>query len=207
MSSYQAVYGRSLSDPESFWAEAAEAVHWFKKWDRVLDGSRPPFYRWFAGGSLNSCYNALDRHVEDGRADQPALVYDSPVTNCARVITYRTLLDEVARFAGKATKADSPRLGGRPKPRYERRNGAMSNACTRAVFSVRLHNRLQVLIRDRLDNIPIIIEYLNIAPAVAHAPPSIIEHVLPAVLSAVNGLHSFGLENFPAAFRLPSRLS
>jgi len=78
MSSYEAVYGQRFSDPESFWAEAAEAVCWFKKWDRVLDGSRPPFYRWFAGGSLNSCYNALDRHVEDGRADQPALIYDSP---------------------------------------------------------------------------------------------------------------------------------
>ena len=65
---YDEVYSRWLNDPENFWAEAAEAVHWNKKWDRVLDASRPPFYRWFAGGLLNTCYNALDRHVEDGRA-------------------------------------------------------------------------------------------------------------------------------------------
>ena len=99
-STYDTVYGRWLSDPEGFWAEAAEAVHWFKKWDRVLDASHPPFYRWFSGGSLNSCYNALDWHVENGRADQPALLYDSPVTDSMKVFTYRALLDEVARFAG-----------------------------------------------------------------------------------------------------------
>jgi propionyl-CoA synthetase len=99
-STYDTVYGRWLSDPEGFWAEAAEAVHWFKKWDRVLDASHPPFYRWFSGGSLNSCYNALDWHVENGRADQPALLYDSPVTDSTKVFTYRALLDEVARFAG-----------------------------------------------------------------------------------------------------------
>lgn len=99
-SAYDTVYGRWLSSPESFWAEAANAVHWYKKWDRVLDDSRPPFYRWFPGGSLNSCYNALDLHVETGRADQPALIYDSAVTNSTRVFSYRALLDEVARFAG-----------------------------------------------------------------------------------------------------------
>ena len=81
---YDAVYTRWLNDPEKFWAEAAEAVHWDKKWDRVLDDSRPPFYRWFAGGLLNTCYNALDRHVESGRANQPALIYDSPVTGIVR---------------------------------------------------------------------------------------------------------------------------
>ena len=65
---YDAVYTRWLNDPENFWAEAAEAVHWDKKWDRVLDDSRPPFYKWFPGGLVNTCYNALDRHVESGRA-------------------------------------------------------------------------------------------------------------------------------------------
>ena len=98
--SYDAVYTRWLNDPENFWAEAAEAVHWDKKWDRVLDDSRPPFYRWFPGGFLNTCYNALDRHVESGRADQPALIYDSPVTETVQTFTYRELLDQVARFAG-----------------------------------------------------------------------------------------------------------
>src|SRR5437667_4335353 len=94
------VYARWLRDPASFWAEAAEAIHWYKKWDRVLDASRPPFYRWFTGGVVNSCYNALDWHVENGRAEQPALIYDSPVTQTIKVFTYRELLDEVSRFAG-----------------------------------------------------------------------------------------------------------
>ena len=97
---YDEVYTRWLNDPENFWAEAAEAVHWDKKWDRVLDASRPPFYRWFPGGLLNTCYNALDRHVESGRANQPALIYDSPVTGTVETFTYRELLDRVARFAG-----------------------------------------------------------------------------------------------------------
>jgi propionyl-CoA synthetase len=66
----------------------------------VLNDSRPPFYRWFPGGLLNSCYNALDRHVETGRADQPALIYDSPVTGTVQTFTYRELLDQTARFAG-----------------------------------------------------------------------------------------------------------
>lgn len=97
---YDAVYTRWLNNPENFWAEAAEEVHWDKKWDRVLDDSRPPFYRWFPGGLLNTCYNALDRHLENGRANQPALIYDSAVTGLARTFTYRELLDQVARFAG-----------------------------------------------------------------------------------------------------------
>src|SRR5438552_11175522 len=97
---YDEVYSRWLNDLENFWAEAAEAVHWDKKWDRVLDASRPPFYRWFAGGLVNSCYNALDRHVEGGRADQAALIYDSPMTGSIRSFTYAQLRDEVARFAG-----------------------------------------------------------------------------------------------------------
>ncbi|HET9551189.1 MAG TPA: AMP-binding protein, partial [Candidatus Binatia bacterium] len=97
---YDEVYTRWRSDPEDFWAEAAEAVHWNKKWDKVFDASRPPFYRWFVGGLLNTCYNALDRHVENGRANQPALIYDSPVTATVETFTYRELLDRVARFAG-----------------------------------------------------------------------------------------------------------
>jgi len=97
---YDAVYTRWLNDPENFWAEAAEEIHWDKKWDRVLDDSRPPFYRWFPGGLLNTCYNALDRHVESGRANQPALIYDSAVTGVVQTFTYRELLDQVAKFAG-----------------------------------------------------------------------------------------------------------
>ena len=100
MKTYDEVYASWLDKPEEFWAEAAEAIHWHKKWDRVFDASRPPFYRWFTGGMVNSCYNALDRHVEGGRANQPALIYDSPVTDTIKTFTYRELLDEVSRFAG-----------------------------------------------------------------------------------------------------------
>jgi propionyl-CoA synthetase len=101
---YDEVYARSLRDPEGFWAEAAESVHWFRRWDRVLDAERAPAARWFTGATTNSCYNALDRHVEAGRADQLALVYDSPVAGVKRGFRYRELRDEVARFAGLLKK-------------------------------------------------------------------------------------------------------
>ena len=97
---YTAVYQRALNDPDGFWAEAAEDIHWDKRWDRVLDDSRPPFYRWFTGGALNTCYNALDVHVEQGNGDRPALIYDSPVTDSVKVFTYLELRDAVATFAG-----------------------------------------------------------------------------------------------------------
>ena len=98
--SYQDVYSRSMQDPEGFWAEAAADIDWYKPWDKVLDDSNKPFYRWFSGGELNTCYNALDRHVEGGRADQTALIYDSPVTGRQQHFSYRDLRDEVAAFAG-----------------------------------------------------------------------------------------------------------
>ena len=90
----------SLSDPVAFWARAAEDVHWHRRWDRVLDDSGAPFYRWFRGGLVNTCYNALDRHVLSGRAEQTALIYDSAMTGRVRSYTYAELLDEVARCAG-----------------------------------------------------------------------------------------------------------
>jgi propionyl-CoA synthetase len=99
-STYETMYRRSLEDPEGFWAEAAEAIHWERRWERVLDDSRKPFYRWFTGGMLNTCYNAVDRHVEGGRAQQLALVYDSPLTGTIKRYTFRELRDAVARFAG-----------------------------------------------------------------------------------------------------------
>ena len=100
MSVYRAIWERSLRDPEGFWGEAAEALHWDRRWDRVLDASRPPFYRWFAGGLLNTCYNAVDRHVAAGRGGQAALIHDSPVTGTVRTLTYAELQQNVARFAG-----------------------------------------------------------------------------------------------------------
>ena len=78
-SNQEILHERSLKEPEAFWAEAAEEVHWHKRWDKVLDDSRKPFYRWFVGGIVNTCYNALDLHVESGRAEQLALIYDSAV--------------------------------------------------------------------------------------------------------------------------------
>jgi propionyl-CoA synthetase len=100
MGPYEEAFRRSIDDPEGFWGEAAGAVDWYREPARILDDANPPFYRWFAGGELNTCHNALDRHVEGGRAEQPALVYDSPVTGTVRRFTYRELLDQVARFAG-----------------------------------------------------------------------------------------------------------
>ena len=100
MGRYQELFSKSIADPKAFWAEAAEGISWHKKWDTVLDESTPPFYRWYKGGELNTCFNALDRHVESGRADQVALIYDSPVTNTLEKFTYRELLEQVSRFAG-----------------------------------------------------------------------------------------------------------
>jgi propionyl-CoA synthetase len=97
---YEEVYRRSQRDPEGFWGAAAEDVYWERRWDRVLDSTRPPYYRWFAGGVLNTCYNALDVHIDRGRGKQAALIYDSPVTGTARAFTYFELRDAVARFAG-----------------------------------------------------------------------------------------------------------
>jgi propionyl-CoA synthetase len=97
---FQEIYRRSLEEPEAFWADAAGAIDWVEPWERVLDDSRAPFYRWFPGGRLNTCFNALDRHVDAGRGDRFALIYDSPMTGATAAFTYRELRDLVARFAG-----------------------------------------------------------------------------------------------------------
>ena len=75
MAGYAETYRRSLEQPEEFWAEAAEGIDWEQRWDRVLDSHRPPFYRWFAGARLNTCWNAVDRHVMKGRGEQPAIIW------------------------------------------------------------------------------------------------------------------------------------
>ena len=100
---YQPVYDQATAHPAAFWARAAEAVQWSTAYERVVDDSRAPFYTWFAGGELNTCYNAIDYHVEHGRADQLAVIYDSPVTSTRRTLTYAALRDEVATFAGVLT--------------------------------------------------------------------------------------------------------
>src|SRR5258706_6887376 len=98
--SFDDVHERSLREPEDFWGTAAEDLVWERRWDKVLDDSRPPFYRWFPGGVLTTCYNALDVHVERGRGKQRALVYDSPLSGRLATFTYSELRDEVARTAG-----------------------------------------------------------------------------------------------------------
>lgn len=101
---YAEVHARSLADPNGFWAEAAEAVHWFKKPDYILDDRDPQHPRWFTGGETNACYNGLDRHVESGRGDQAAIIYDSPVTDTIRSYSFRELRDQAAKFAGALRK-------------------------------------------------------------------------------------------------------
>ncbi len=97
---YQTAYEASISDPQTFWAEAATGITWVNPPKTILDESNPPFYRWFPDGRMNTCFNALDRHVIAGRADQPAVIWDSPVTGESRTYTYAELLDLVGRAAG-----------------------------------------------------------------------------------------------------------
>jgi len=100
MREFDTIYRRSLADADAFWGEAAAAIDWQRCWDRVLDDTNAPLYRWFTGGKLNTCHNALDRHVDAGRGDQAALIYDSPVTNARRTLSYSELRDAAALFAG-----------------------------------------------------------------------------------------------------------
>jgi propionyl-CoA synthetase len=97
---YELAHRRSLEDPEGFWGEVAQGIDWGKPWEIVLDQTRPPFSRWFVGAELNTCYNAVDRHAERGRASQAAIIYDSPVTATIRTISYGELKELCARFAG-----------------------------------------------------------------------------------------------------------
>lgn len=97
---YDIAYELSIQNPDAFWGPIAEDCHWYKPWDKVLDDSNKPFYRWFTGGELNTCYNAVDVHVENGDGDQTAIIYDSPVTGTIRKYTFLQLQDEVSRFAG-----------------------------------------------------------------------------------------------------------
>ncbi len=112
MTDYQSIYRRSLDDPDGFWGEAAAGLDWDKPWDKVLDEEATPSPRWFVGGRLNTCFNAVDRHVANGRGDQAALIYDSPITDQKRTYTYSQLLDAVAGFAG-ALRAQGVEKGDR----------------------------------------------------------------------------------------------
>jgi propionyl-CoA synthetase len=100
VTSYREVYDAWRADPEGFWLRAAGAIDWTGRPARALDDSDPPFYRWFADGEANTCWNAVDRHAEGGRGAQAAVIYDSPVTGAKRTITFAELRDDVARLAG-----------------------------------------------------------------------------------------------------------
>jgi propionyl-CoA synthetase len=97
---YDQAYDQSMNDPDGFWGSIAQDCHWYKKWDKVLDDSNKPFYRWFTGGETNTCYNAVDLHVQKGRGNQDAIIYDSPVTDTIQKYTFLELKDQVSKFAG-----------------------------------------------------------------------------------------------------------
>ena len=98
--SYSKIFAASLQDAEQFWSEAAADIHWTRTWDRVLDDSDAPYYRWFSGGELNTCYNTLDLHIDEGNGDRTALIYDSAVTQARQTFSFSELRDAVATFAG-----------------------------------------------------------------------------------------------------------
>ncbi len=100
MSTYSTLYQQSIRDPEAFWSQAAEKIDWYKPFDTVVDTTAHPVPTWFNGGQLNTCFNALDRHVMAGHGERLALIYDSPVTNTRMTYTYQQLTDQVAHFAG-----------------------------------------------------------------------------------------------------------
>jgi len=97
---YKEVFAESISNKEEFWSKAALDVRWTKKFDQVLFEDKKPFYKWFKGGKINTCFNALDRHVEEGNGDRAALIFDSAMTNTKKRISYKELRDETAKLAG-----------------------------------------------------------------------------------------------------------
>ena len=100
MSKYLDTFNKSITDKENFWREVAEDVIWYEPFDEVLHTDGPPFYQWFKGGKINTCYNALDRHVDEGNGDRLALIYDSPITGNKSNYTYSVMRDRVAEIAG-----------------------------------------------------------------------------------------------------------
>ena len=96
----QKIYDQSINNPEKFWQEASNDIFWFKKPTKILNKSNPPFYKWFEDGVTNTCYNALDIHIDEGRGDKTCLIYDSPITGSKKKFTYKELREKVSKFAG-----------------------------------------------------------------------------------------------------------
>ncbi len=104
MGLYSTTYNYAQNHPEDFWSEAAEQLVWQKRWDKVLDDNNSPFTKWFSGGKINTCYNALDVHLAAGRGEQAAIIYDSPVTETKEILSYNDLYERVSAFAGVLVK-------------------------------------------------------------------------------------------------------
>ena len=101
---YKEIYDKSLKNPEEFWQKVSEDVFWFKKPTKILKKNNPPFYKWFEDGVTNTCYNALDLHIDQGRGDKTALIYDSPITGNKAKFTFKELKKKVSKFAGALDK-------------------------------------------------------------------------------------------------------
>jgi len=97
---YKKIYRESIENPESFWQKISEDIFWFKKPTKILNKAKPPFYKWFEDGVTNTCYNALDFHIDQGRGDKTALIYDSPITGKKAKFTFKQLKDKVSKFSG-----------------------------------------------------------------------------------------------------------
>ena len=104
MGLYRTTYKYAQNHPEEFWSKAAEQLVWQRRWDKVLDDNNSPFTKWFSGGKINTCYNALDVHVAAGRGEQAAIIYDSPVTETKEILSYNDLYERVSAFAGVLVK-------------------------------------------------------------------------------------------------------
>ena len=101
---YIEIYQKSIQNREEFWKEISENIFWYKKPTKILNSKNPPFYKWFEDGVTNTCYNALDLHIDNGRGDKLAIIYDSPITGTKKNITYNELKDKVAMLAGALKK-------------------------------------------------------------------------------------------------------
>ena len=97
---FNEIYEQSIKNPEKFWQEASNDIFWFKKPTKILNKSNPPFYKWFEDGVTNTCYNALDIHIDQGNGKRTALIYDSPITGNKKKFTYNELRSKVSKFAG-----------------------------------------------------------------------------------------------------------
>ena len=100
---YQEIYQSSLKDPQKFWLDVSKDIFWYKKPSKILTSDNPPFYKWYEDGVTNTCYNAVDLHVKNGNGEKLAIIYDSPITNSKKKITYSELKDQVSTFAGALT--------------------------------------------------------------------------------------------------------